>query len=109
MAIAVAFFLFKLWTHEAERNGAWWFSTNWVALFLVTPIVFWAAVKEFRNGWRNLRFRAVVTVLLVLHFGAHGALLTYLDNWPFIWTLLLGVGEAPMLASILLWLGFEPG
>ena len=73
----------------------------------MTPIVFWAAIREFRNSFSDIRFWVAVAVLLALHLVAHGALLTHVEGWRFVWTLLLGVGETPLLASILLWRGFR--
>lgn len=108
-AIAVGWATFKIVLHGSEWADRWWLSTTWMALWAITPLTFWVAVRNFRRSWKDRRFWLSVGALVAAHVLGHGLLIWSIHDWKFIWTLLLAVIEVQGLIAILLWLGFHAG
>lgn len=107
VAGAGAWFLLRVSTNQFARSGTWWLSPDWLVLFVVTPVIFGVLLRYFRPSWRSSRFRLVVACLMIAHLIGHGVLITAVENWKFIWTVVLSGAEGPAMVALLLMLGFE--
>ena len=107
VTIAVAWFVLRLTTGQLADADAWWLSTNWLVLFLMTAVVFWIVLSRFRRYRRDSRFGLIFSGLVLVHLMAHGVVISESADWKSIWTVLLSAVEGPAILALLIALGFE--
>ncbi len=74
---------------------------RWVGFVCMTPVIFWAVLKQFRRYWRRPTMWLVTSVLLVVHIAVFSVFLTYCPDWQPVWFLLLAFPEGWAMYLIL--------
>ena len=83
------------------RTGTGLPPLRWVGFVCMTPVIFWAVLKQFRRYWRRPALWLATSVLLVVHVAIFTIALTYCPDWRPIWFLPLAFPEGWAMFLIL--------
>lgn len=108
IAIALALLGLGFWYVERGGRDLSAAAMKWLGLALNTPILFWYAVRDYRQDWRYPRFWGIVLALLIVHLGLFSIVLMQVDRLGLLWFVLAIPFEIAGVAMVLLRFAYRP-